>query len=121
MNLLKLDEMITPKILTGLYLFTTFAAVLLLVVSLLSGNVYGAITCAVVALFNRIFFECIIVVFKNNEHLRNSSEYLRYIANTLANTYDKEHIDASKKATNNHQKDADFVDSEQPKPSQDKQ
>lgn len=83
MNLLKLDEMITPKILNGLYLLTTFVAVILFIVLLLSGYVNGAITCAIIALFNRIFFECIIVIFKNNEHLKNSAENLQKIANLM--------------------------------------
>jgi hypothetical protein len=83
---LSLDEMITPKILTGLYILTTVFAALAAIVTLIGGSVSGAVALAVVAIFNRIFFECIIVVFKNNEYLKSSSEQLKVIASMMAKT-----------------------------------
>ncbi|HEY2452885.1 MAG TPA: hypothetical protein VGI71_09730 [Scandinavium sp.] len=123
MRILTLDDMITPKILTSLYIFTTLVAFVALVFTLSVGHYTGSIILAVVIVFNRVFFECIIVVFKNNEHLKNSAEYLRYIANTMANNYDEEHIAAARKAKESQQfeNDADFsTDSKEDTP-QDKQ
>lgn len=74
MNLFKFDDLITPKILTGIYLLTTILAALACIITFIGGSVGGAIGWGLVALFNRIFFECIIVVFKNNEYLRRIAD-----------------------------------------------
>lgn len=76
MNVFNLNNMITPKILTGIYVLTTVIAAVACVLTFLGGSFTGAIAWGLIAFFNRIFFECIIVVFKNNE-------YLRRIANAL--------------------------------------
>lgn len=76
MKLFSLDEMITPKILTGIYILTTLFATLAAVFTLINGSIEGAVAWAIVAIFNRIFFECIIVVFKNNEYLRRIAHAL---------------------------------------------
>lgn len=76
MKLLDFDEMITPKILTSLYLFTSLAGVAFIVLLLSKGFVGSAIGTALAVVFNRVIFEFIIVTFKNNE-------YLKRIANAL--------------------------------------
>jgi len=72
----KLENMITPKILTGIYILTTLLAALMCVITFMGGSAGGAFAWALIALFNRIFFECIIVVFKNNEYLRRIADAL---------------------------------------------
>ncbi|WP_189389202.1 hypothetical protein [Buttiauxella sp. B2] len=83
MKLLDFDEMITPKILTSLYIFTTLAAIAFAVILLSSGHIGGAIVMALVVVFNRIFFEFIIVAFKNNEYLKGNNDYLCRIAEAI--------------------------------------
>jgi hypothetical protein len=117
MKLLSLDEMITPKILTGIYILTTILAALAAVFTLIGGSTGGAIAWAIVAIFNRIFFECIIVVFKNNEYLKKSADHLEYIATTLA----KSREDEIYRATKNAAPDADFSEADKDNPPQDKQ
>lgn len=74
MNLFKFDDLITPKILTGIYLLTTILAALACIITFIGGSVAGAVGWGLVALLNRIFFECIIVAFKNNEYLRRIAD-----------------------------------------------
>ncbi|WFZ22223.1 DUF4282 domain-containing protein [Citrobacter portucalensis] len=120
-KLFKLENMITPKILTGIYILTTLLAALMCVITFLGGSAGGAFAWALIAVFNRIFFECIIVVFKNNEYLKSSSESLHQIARLLAEN--------KIKTVQNTAPDADFnvnnketaADKSQPVNSQDKQ
>lgn len=57
--------------------------------------------------FNRVVFECIIVAFKNNEYLKNSSESLQQIARLLDETAKVNKA----KAAQNTAPDADFTES----------
>ncbi|VFS25898.1 Uncharacterised protein [Enterobacter cancerogenus] len=121
MNIFNLNNMITPKILTGIYVLTTVIAALACVFTFIGGSPGGALAWGLIALFNRIFFECIIVAFKNNEYLKSSAESLQEIAKSLAVA-----VSENKKKAHSHAvPDADFSDESkaqtQPDASQDKQ
>lgn len=117
MKLLTLDDMVTPKILTSLYIFTTLIAFVGLVFTLSVSHFTGSIVLAVAIVFNRVFFECIIVAFKNNEYLKKSADHLEYIATTLAKSREGEIHTATKNAA----PDADFSEADKDNPPQDKQ
>ncbi|MEH0868034.1 DUF4282 domain-containing protein [Phytobacter diazotrophicus] len=70
------DNLITPKILSALYIITVILLLIVSVVAMVNGNVAAAIIGIVLAVFCRIFFECIMVSFKNNEYLRRITEAL---------------------------------------------
>lgn len=74
-NIFFFDSMLTPKIVTGLYwlfLLTTIAGG---ISSIFYGGVLrGLIGMVVGCILVRIFFEMIIIVFKNNEYLRKIAE-----------------------------------------------
>ncbi|AIX48849.1 hypothetical protein PSNIH1_00525 [Pantoea sp. PSNIH1] len=65
------DRLLTPKIISGLYIITVVFLVGAAGIGFISQgfNTYS-ILLLVLALFSRIFFECIMVSFKNNEYLR---------------------------------------------------
>lgn len=70
------NEMITPKIIGGLYALSAVLLVGLAIYSGMNGEMYGLVLSVVFLAFLRVFFESIMVVFKNNE-------YLKRIANAL--------------------------------------
>ncbi|EPK2817600.1 DUF4282 domain-containing protein [Klebsiella pneumoniae] len=70
------DKLITPKILSALYGLTLAALLVMAVIFGLSGDAQKAIFAVIMALFSRIFFEGLMVVFKNNEYLRRIAEAL---------------------------------------------
>lgn len=70
------DKLITPKIISALYIITTLLFIGAAALSLSNGKTGSAILCIVIAVFSRIFFECIMVSFKNNEYLRRIAEAL---------------------------------------------
>ena len=71
------DRLLTPKIISGLYIITVVLLVGVAAISFMSRgfNTYSLLL-LVLALFSRIFFECIMVSFKNNEYLRRIAEAL---------------------------------------------
>lgn len=70
------DKLITPKIISALYIITVVLLLFIAVAQFLSGGVSAAIALVIMAVFSRIFFECIMVSFKNNEYLRRIAESL---------------------------------------------
>ncbi|MGK0743562.1 DUF4282 domain-containing protein [Yokenella regensburgei] len=72
MNLkfLKLDDFLTTSFLPALYLISTGVLVLAFIVVLSLGRFYGAAILGVSVLLNRVLFESITVMFKNNEYLK---------------------------------------------------
>ncbi|QTF08165.1 DUF4282 domain-containing protein [Brenneria izadpanahii] len=70
------DRLITPKIISILYVITVVLLLFAAVVQFMSGGVSAAIGFIVIAIFSRIFFECIMIAFKNNEYLRRIAESL---------------------------------------------
>ncbi|MCS4273507.1 MULTISPECIES: DUF4282 domain-containing protein [Raoultella] len=70
------DKLITPKIISALYGLTLVALLAAAVFCALAGDVSKATLAVIMALFSRIFFEGIMVVFKNNEYLRRIAEAL---------------------------------------------
>lgn len=137
MNIFNLNNMITPKILTGIYILTTVLAALACVFTFIGGSPGGALAWGLIAFFNRIFFECIIVVFKNNEYLRRIADAMDGGVASINQDKDKRsqwekdfaaEAWKSKQQENHHNKasdDADFGTTdnkpEKPDASQDKQ
>lgn len=70
------DNFITPKILSWLYGLTLVILLAVAVISAIGGDYAEAITMLIAALLSRIFFEGVMVVFKNNEYLRRIAEVL---------------------------------------------
>ena len=70
------DNFITPKILSWLYGLTLVILLAVAVISAIGGDYAEAITMLIAALLSRIFFEGLMVVFKNNEYLRRIAEVL---------------------------------------------
>ncbi|QHP55002.1 DUF4282 domain-containing protein [Pectobacterium carotovorum subsp. carotovorum] len=70
------DKLITPKIITFLYIITMLLFLAAGVISFFSGKVGVALLCVLVAVFCRVFFEGIMIAFKNNEYLRRITEAL---------------------------------------------
>ncbi|HEY3591939.1 MAG TPA: DUF4282 domain-containing protein [Buttiauxella sp.] len=83
MKLLSFEEMITPKILTSLYSLTTLLGIVFAVIGLFTGFLKSSIILIIAVVFNRVFFEFIIVTFKNNEYLKDNNDYLKRIAEAL--------------------------------------
>ncbi|KAB8312152.1 DUF4282 domain-containing protein [Erwinia endophytica] len=70
------NKLITPKIIFAIYIITMIIFIGAGVLSLINGSVGVAILYVVIALFSRIFFECIMISFKNNEYLKRIAEAL---------------------------------------------
>ncbi|HII0115308.1 TPA: DUF4282 domain-containing protein [Klebsiella variicola] len=70
------DKLITPKILSWIYGITLVLLLAIAVLAAMSGDYAKAITMVMMALFSRIFFEGLMVIFKNNEYLRRIAEAL---------------------------------------------
>ncbi|BDH45431.1 hypothetical protein TUM12370_14750 [Salmonella enterica subsp. enterica serovar Choleraesuis] len=70
------DKLITPKIITVLYILTLIAFILSAIVAMVHGEIGTGLGLLVTAVFSRIFFECVMVAFKNNEYLRRIAESL---------------------------------------------
>ncbi|MDT3544888.1 DUF4282 domain-containing protein [Cronobacter sakazakii] len=68
------DKLITPKIISAMYIITMLVFIGAAAISISNGKIGSAILCVVIALFSRIFFECIMISFKNNEYLRRIAE-----------------------------------------------
>lgn len=79
----KFEEMITPKIIGLLYVITLIITGLMIIGCLLDHQIGGAIGAVLIFIFSRVFFELLIVKFKNNEYLRDSRDYLQRIAHRL--------------------------------------
>lgn len=78
--MLKFEEMITPKIIGILYAITLIIAGLAIIGCIFDGRFGGAVGAIFLFIFSRVFFELLIVKFKNNEYLRESRDYLKIIA-----------------------------------------
>ncbi|MET5443108.1 DUF4282 domain-containing protein [Klebsiella aerogenes] len=74
--MISFDKLITPKILSWVYGLTLVALLAMAVLFAMGGDFVRTITMLVMALFSRIFFEGLMVVFKNNEYLRRIAEVL---------------------------------------------
>ena len=70
------DKLITPKIINVLYGITMLLLVVAAIITFVNGKAAGALVLLLCAVFCRIFFECIMVSFKNNEYLRRIAEAL---------------------------------------------
>ncbi|WP_205957428.1 MULTISPECIES: DUF4282 domain-containing protein [Pantoea] len=71
------DKLITPKIITALYLVTVVLLAIAAVITFFTKGVNGVgLILILMALFARVFFESIMVSFKNNEYLRRIAESL---------------------------------------------
>jgi len=68
------ERLITPKVINGLYIITVVALIAVAIIFLFYRSIYIAIACVVSAIFIRIFFESIMVAFKNNEYLRRIAD-----------------------------------------------
>lgn len=68
------NKLITPQILSGLYIVTLILLAISAIISLVNGIYSAAIGSVISAIFARVFFECIMVTFKNNEYLRRIAE-----------------------------------------------
>nr|WP_245610141.1 DUF4282 domain-containing protein [Tatumella morbirosei] len=71
------NKLITPQIITVLYALTLVLSLLGAFINLSKGKVSEAIVLLVIAVFSRVFFECVIVNFKNNEYLKRIAEALQ--------------------------------------------
>lgn len=71
------DRLVTPKIISAFYIFTVVVLLFMAIASFLANgmNAWSVVAIAL-AIFSRIFFECIMVSFKNNEYLRRIAEAL---------------------------------------------
>ncbi|MCW0353964.1 DUF4282 domain-containing protein [Pantoea ananatis] len=71
------DKLITPKIITALYLVTVALLAIAAVITFFTRGVNSAgLILLLMAVFARVFFESIMVSFKNNEYLRRIAESL---------------------------------------------
>lgn len=71
------DRLITPKIISVLYIITVVLLVIVAATNFMTRGVNTfSLLLLVMAFFSRIFFECIMVSFKNNEYLRRIAEAL---------------------------------------------
>jgi len=71
------DKLVTPKIISAIYIVTVIFLLGGAAINFLSHGFNSAsFLLLVAALFSRIFFECIMVSFKNNEYLRRIAEAL---------------------------------------------
>ncbi|MTD39618.1 DUF4282 domain-containing protein [Erwinia sp. CPCC 100877] len=74
--MLGFNKLITPKIINALYGITMLLLVIVAVLAFINGQTGGAVALLVSAVFCRVFFECVMVAFKNNEYLRRIAEAL---------------------------------------------
>lgn len=74
--MLGFDKLITPKIINVLYGITMLLLVVGAAIAFVNGKPGGAFVLVICAVFCRVFFECIMVSFKNNEYLRRIAEAL---------------------------------------------
>ncbi len=72
------DKLITSKIINALYGITMLLLAIAAIMSFVNGNADSAVALIVSAVFCRVFFECVMVAFKNNEYLRRIAEALEY-------------------------------------------
>ncbi|MGD8162649.1 DUF4282 domain-containing protein [Pantoea sp. FN0307] len=71
------DKLITPRIISTLYIITVaLLAISAVLTFFTSGFSAAGLILLIMAVFARIFFECIMVSFKNNEYLRRIAEAL---------------------------------------------
>ncbi|QIP56823.1 DUF4282 domain-containing protein [Hafnia alvei] len=70
------DKLITPKIISFLYAITVLFFLAAAVITFFNGKISVCIALVVIAIFCRIFFEAIMISFKNNEYLRRIVESL---------------------------------------------
>ncbi|MER0124434.1 DUF4282 domain-containing protein [Franconibacter daqui] len=71
------DKLITPRIISALYIITLAFLVIAAVLTFFTRGFNAAgIMLLIMAVFARIFFECIMVTFKNNEYLQRIAESL---------------------------------------------
>lgn len=71
------DKLITPRIISALYIITLAFLVIAAVLTFFTRGFNAAgIMLLIMAVFARIFFECVMVTFKNNEYLRRIAESL---------------------------------------------
>ena len=70
------NKLITPQIITVLYALTLVLFLIGAFINLSKGKVSEAIILIIIAVFSMIFFECVIVNFKNNEYLKRIAEAL---------------------------------------------
>lgn len=70
------NRLITPQIITVLYALTLILSLIGALFNLSQGKVSEAIVLIIIAVFSRVFFECVIVSFKNNEYLKRIAEAL---------------------------------------------
>lgn len=68
-TLFSFDKMITPKIISVMYVLTIISTVIVILFCLSIDKVAGAIVAVIGLFFSRVFFEFVIVTFKNNEYL----------------------------------------------------
>ena len=74
--MISFDDFITPRILSWLYGLTLVGFFFVAILAALGGDYAKTIIMLLMALFSRIFFEGLMVVFKNNEYLRRIAEAL---------------------------------------------
>lgn len=70
------EKLITPRIISALYIITLGILLIMAVISFIGGKILTAIGIIVLAVLSRIFFESIMIVFKNNEYLKRIAESL---------------------------------------------
>ncbi|WP_114195519.1 DUF4282 domain-containing protein [Edaphovirga cremea] len=70
------DRLITPKIINVLYIINLLLFLGAAIYCLFQGKVGEAFALIFFAVVSRVFFECIMIAFKNNEYLRRIAENL---------------------------------------------
>ncbi|MBW7981570.1 DUF4282 domain-containing protein [Enterobacillus tribolii] len=82
-GMLSFDKLITPKIMVFIYWLSIVFTVLGVFISLFAGEgftflklIMSIVSLIVSLIFIRVFFEIIIIAFKNNEYLRRMTEVL---------------------------------------------
>lgn len=74
-DILFFDNLVTPKILTVLYWLSLAGVVLSGITMIFAGSFFtGLFSIVFGALGTRVFFEMIMIVFKNNEYLKKIAE-----------------------------------------------
>lgn len=70
------DRLITPRIISVLYILNLIMFAIAAILSFANGKVGAALLLVLFAVMSRVFFECIMIAFKNNEYLRRMTEAL---------------------------------------------
>lgn len=70
------DRLITPKIINVLYIINLLILFGAAIFCVLQGKIGAALVLVFSAVVSRVFFECIMIAFKNNEYLRRIAENL---------------------------------------------